>query len=422
MRTAENKGAQRSGSHKANAPWGSMLLLISAASFSALLVSPSKKSVLAGAVVMAGLYWFVAVSVGRERIFRCLRTKAVGADTAAALLGALLMAELFYYRWRDSGKVAALARVFRLSTKRLVAVAAFALAVGAWVFVRALMETLKGYWSKPGRGQTGSVLPDGKRIKGEGILLCGASAFGVITVCSKSSFLYPFNDWVDANCFFTVGKAMMNGVVVYRDLFEQKGPLLYFLHGIAWLISRDSFFGVYLLELAAAFFFLYYSYKSIRLYCGPQSRLLIPILAMLTYSSKAFCHGDSAEELCLPFLAYGVWVSLKALEERQSLSARECVLVGAMAGCVFWIKFTLVGFYIGWFLVPAALLVLQKNGKKLLEMVMQIAGGVVLATLPFVIYFAVNYAIGDWLEVYLYDNMFQYSVRPEGNVGGGGNP
>ena len=45
----------------------------------------------------------------------------------------------------------------------------------------------------------------------------------MITICSKSSPLYPMNNWDDANCFFTVGKAVGNGEVMYRDIFEQKG-------------------------------------------------------------------------------------------------------------------------------------------------------------------------------------------------------
>ncbi len=46
-------------------------------------------------------------------------------------------------------------------------------------------------------------------------------------VCSECSVLYPINSHVNQNCFFTVGRAWMNGMVPYRDLFEQKGPLLY---------------------------------------------------------------------------------------------------------------------------------------------------------------------------------------------------
>ena len=39
-----------------------------------------------------------------------------------------------------------------------------------------------------------------------------------------------------------------------------------------------------------------------------------------------------------------------------------------------------------------------------------IAGGVVLATIPWVLYFGINHAIKDWLEVYLYDNLFVYTL------------
>ena len=46
-------------------------------------------------------------------------------------------------------------------------------------------------------------------------------AFIFITICSKSSPLYPFNDWVDANCFFTVGKSIVNGKTLYLDIFEK---------------------------------------------------------------------------------------------------------------------------------------------------------------------------------------------------------
>ena len=98
------------------------------------------------------------------------------------------------------------------------------------------------------------------------VVICFVSAFGVLMMCTKSSFLYPFQDFWDINCYLTVGKSMMNGIVPYRDLFEQKGPLLYFIYGLAWLISHDTFIGAYMFEVLAGFIFLFYSYKIMRLY------------------------------------------------------------------------------------------------------------------------------------------------------------
>ena len=98
-------------------------------------------------------------------------------------------------------------------------------------------------------------------------LILFLTAVGAMLLCTKSSPLYPINDWLDANAFFTVGKGMFNGMVPYRDLYDHKGPILYVLHGIAWMISNKDFFGVWILEIIACYFLLLYSYKTICLFC-----------------------------------------------------------------------------------------------------------------------------------------------------------
>ena len=74
-------------------------------------------------------------------------------------------------------------------------------------------------------------------------------SFCFLTICSRSSFIYLFNNWDDSNSYFTMGKMMMNGGVIYRDLFDQKGPLLYFIYGLGYLLSHTSFSGVFLIEI-----------------------------------------------------------------------------------------------------------------------------------------------------------------------------
>ena len=69
-------------------------------------------------------------------------------------------------------------------------------------------------------------------------LFCLMVSFSMLLFTSKNSFLYTFNDWCDANAFFTVGKSIIHGLVPYKDLFEQKGPLLYFIYSFGYLISQ----------------------------------------------------------------------------------------------------------------------------------------------------------------------------------------
>ena len=69
-----------------------------------------------------------------------------------------------------------------------------------------------------------------KRETGGLALLCLAASAVLLLLCSQSSPLYPLNTWGDANCLLTVGRVMKAGGVVYRDIYEQKGPTLYLLH------------------------------------------------------------------------------------------------------------------------------------------------------------------------------------------------
>ena len=89
-----------------------------------------------------------------------------------------------------------------------------------------------------------------RREKGLSFLVLAAAALAMVALCSMSSPLYPINIWGDANCLMTVGRAMKAGAVVYRDIYEQKGPTLYLAHMLAACISDSSFFGVYLMEAA----------------------------------------------------------------------------------------------------------------------------------------------------------------------------
>lgn len=99
-----------------------------------------------------------------------------------------------------------------------------------------------------------------KQEKNQTLLRMGFAllvSFAVLAVCSKNSFLYPMNDWVDVNCFFTVGRGMTHGLVPYQDLYDQKGPLLYSIYALAALISEQSFLGVFVIETLLFALFLH---------------------------------------------------------------------------------------------------------------------------------------------------------------------
>ncbi len=251
-----------------------------------------------------------------------------------------------------------------------------------------------------------------KLIERGAIFLC---AVLMITICSKSSPLYPFNDWDDPNCFFTVGKSMVNGKVLYHDIFEQKGPLLYMLHELTYLISGTTFLGVYVVEIIACFATLVLSAKIIRLFCEGSVVFAVYPLATLIYSSLSFCSGDSAEEFCLPLIEYCFYVGMKALKTDKKITPLQALFCGVTLGVVLWVKFTMLGFYIGFILAFVVLYIRQKQIKEIFISALSMLVGVLISTIPVIIYFAKYNAFNDLFEVYFYDNLFLYSTGSNTN-------
>lgn len=318
----------------------------------------------------------------------------------------------FYFMWMPSSMVAGIAGRIHMSRESFLAIVA---CIGSLLALYAVRIALYAGLNLAERiekqsSETVPLYDTGYRISKKSYVFLLMTAALIITICSKSSPLYLLNDWVDANCFFTVGKSMLHGKVLYRDIFEHKGFYLYALHALGYLISNTSFFGVYLLEIAAAFAFLVYACKIALLFCSDADVIyLTPVLAAFIYGTYAFSHGDSAEEFCLPLLAYALWVGLKALRNNETPTNKEFLLIGVTSGCVLWIKYTMLGFYLGWFIVPAYLMVRSRAWKKLAASVAAIALGVGAATLPVIVYFLANGALHDLWQVYFYDNMFVYS-------------
>lgn len=255
---------------------------------------------------------------------------------------------------------------------------------------------------------------------------CTAIAAVLLLVCSKSSPLYPLNDWMDANIFFTAGKAMMNGHVLYRDAFDHKGPLLYLLYGAAWLVDHGGFFGVYLLETVCFSAFLYISWRSVALFTGALHPVWMALPAAAILASKAMAHGGGAEELCLPLLACSLYRALEFLHHSDaegrgvpSLPQRLVLAQGFLAGCILWIKFTMMGFYLAWVVLLTAIYLHRGWLRRLAESCGVYLVGMGLSLAPWICYFGLHGAVEDFFTAYFYDNLFLYASRsaPAG-VGG----
>ncbi len=234
-------------------------------------------------------------------------------------------------------------------------------------------------------------------------------SFVLMLICTRSSFLYPLNNWDDSNSYFSMGKAMFHGKVIYRELFDQKGPYLYFLYGLASLISYTTFAGVFVFEIIWGVLDLIGMYKILRLWISRSTVLvLLPFAFAVMFSSYSFYWGGASEEFCMPTLIWALYVALRRLvkEPQTSYTYREVAIVGLLCGFVLCTKFTLLGFF---FTFMVLVLFESRSIKRFLISCIVFLAAMFTPAIPWIIYFGLNGALYDWYYVYIYCNVFLYS-------------
>jgi len=128
---------------------------------------------------------------------------------------------------------------------------------------------------------------------------------------------------------------MRNGSIPYRDIFDHKGPMIYFID--AWGDSLCGFRGVGFLEIIFWIGFLLILHKIWNvlnidvLYFG----LLAAILPFLLQSY--LCGGNMTEEYALPFIAYGNLYLLN-LCTKKKVNFAESFFLSISASAVLCLK------------------------------------------------------------------------------------
>jgi len=231
----------------------------------------------------------------------------------------------------------------------------------------------------------------------------------ISTLFSTCSFLYPLNPWDDANVYMTIGNAMLSGRELYVDIFDHKGPVLYLMHEMAAMLSRNSFIGIYLVEILCSFVFMWYSLHTMRLFSS--SKITLPftcLIGWLVLTSDFFYYGDSVEEFSLPILAHCLYFMLCFARNRQAPLWWQSLIMGVGLGLIFWSKFNILFFYIGGAAALAFIAWKHQQFKEFRRTIRFVFFGFVLATIPVLAYFAAHGTVEALFDAYFMVNLFQY--------------
>lgn len=244
-------------------------------------------------------------------------------------------------------------------------------------------------------------------------------AFIIAVMLGMMFFACPFSPFYrycfepDEVCYRIMAKGLLHGKVPYRDLFDHKGPLMYCIYAIGLLLTGESSIGLWILfSLVNALTFLML-YKTARLFFEPASAflgILLTIAFLFAFKNPIFSSGCKPEHLVFCLLVLSEYLFLKRIKERKTsspekaFSVRDMLILGLLCGGVFLLKLNYCIYYlcfIGSFFVFQ---LARKNVEAFLRSMIPFVCGILLDSLPFLIFFGYHGAMDDLIDAYVVFN------------------
>lgn len=214
---------------------------------------------------------------------------------------------------------------------------------------------------------------------------------------------------LDSSLFMLIGKGITKGYMPYLDLFDHKGPILFFIEAFGWLIMPNRL-GNFFIQWVFMVANLTLIFKIGQLFLNKKWSW-VPIFFFLLILTVTFEGGNLTEEYSLPFLFLPLYLSLKALKEESNEKPQHPPLYALIYG----ICFTLIIFirlnnavFIGAIVLATMIhLISNKEYRNFFDNVLTFLSGSIFVFSAIAIYFLIKHAFGEMLyATFLFNFMY----------------
>jgi len=224
-------------------------------------------------------------------------------------------------------------------------------------------------------------------------------------------FLYSINPVTafpsrDSGVFLDIGQRLLAGDTPYRDYWDHKGPLIYFINAIGKLIDPVGEWGIFSLQVG----FLALTIYLVR-------RFLVRKVSWLSFGTGMcvffyFLYslgqgGNLVEVYSLLFIAIGLVAGINAIESGRNW---PLLILGSSAAMVFALRPNLIAVFI----VSFAVWLIDGLRRKtsILKGILFTISGALLILVPIVLFFASRHAMKDLLDqMFIYNFLYSQSVQ-----------
>lgn len=222
---------------------------------------------------------------------------------------------------------------------------------------------------------------------------------GVALLFFVSPYTSPLNPYYgyDSAVFMIMGKGILAGKVPYIDLFDHKGPILYFINALGFQICNGKR-GIFLLQCLFFVFSLVFYYKTAILISDKKRTFIALASYMFLYTAMIY-EGDMSEEWSLLFIVITLYLAAVRFTKKDS-SIHPFLypfLYGISFGIIAYIRINNAALICGVLLAELVWAIKEKRYRDICKGIFGFLLGVVVVSIPVWIYFIQNNAVKEFL-------------------------
>lgn len=222
-------------------------------------------------------------------------------------------------------------------------------------------------------------------------------------ICYYSSYVSPYYE-IPVSCdpiiYHLMGRGMMEGLMPYRDLFDQKGPFIFLIYGFSYTLC-GSYWLVFVLEVFAVTASMIFCYKAALLFVSGKKAFIVSLLILYSMCSfHYYAGGGHPSEFILPFQFAAIYGVCRLYRDPDRF-VRTGVVFGAGIGMALLLKFNLAAF---WFVPFLYVLYRARMTGKAWIFTGSVGGTLLLMLTPCLWYFYSRGALLDLYEGYIVFN------------------
>lgn len=211
---------------------------------------------------------------------------------------------------------------------------------------------------------------------------------------------HPFWFHGDSGIFQEMGVCLLQGGTPYVDLFDHKGPILWFIQALGiWISPR---WGLIVLQSISLFCTMIIWYKSSRILVDKQISSIIISFSCLLFVLAFFERGNLCEEWCLLFISIPIYLYLKSWKFSQNgkqytYNHTDTFIIGLCVGIIAMIRLNNTAPIIGFVFWHFIRCIQLKDYKRLWADIALICSGVTLIFVALTLFFLIK---AGWTGVY----------------------